>query len=102
MTCPDALQKGCQANVVATINGLISLLALSELFSPKGVVLLGGHKSLYVALSKKNHDMVVVGGGAIHRSRIVICTTLLYGCLFGLELIDHINSSHCKLKVTCC
>ena len=23
----------------------------------------------------KNHDTVVVGGGAIHRSRIVICTT---------------------------
>ena len=33
--CPDRLQKGCQANVVATINGLISLLALSDLFSPR-------------------------------------------------------------------
>ena len=41
--CPDALQKGCCANVVATINGVIFSFSLTFsptiTFLPEGVVL---------------------------------------------------------------
>ena len=39
MCCPDALQKGCQASVVATINSVIFSLyfLINLLFSQKGL-----------------------------------------------------------------